>query len=304
MKIGRQGGIAMRTEDIVNKVFTRSFMGYDIEQVDRFLDEVIECLEGYEAEKKEMLAAMEYLLGKLEKGQKLPLGEMRKAIEGDKPQKKRPFPPERALNAGAPEKRRERPERTAEPFAAKTEAKAARSIGRGANEAQKPAPKVQRVVKGEAESAAPEEAPTKAAPAASKDGWFDELLTNLCERERQGFVPPTPACEEFAAEKAEEEPLAETVLPRANTVLFETPAAEPRTSAPAPQASAPAPQASAPAMQPQAKPQTAPPAPLDAPQATPASVPPQANTVLFAPETPAQAAEAPEGETEEPGHDE
>ena len=71
----------MRTEDIVNKVFARSFMGYDIEQVDRFLDEVIESLERYEAEKKEMLTAMEYLLGKLEKGQKLPLAEMRKAID-------------------------------------------------------------------------------------------------------------------------------------------------------------------------------------------------------------------------------
>jgi len=52
----------MRTDEIVNKVFTRSFMGYDIEQVDLFLDEVIEAMERYEAEKREMLSAMEYLM--------------------------------------------------------------------------------------------------------------------------------------------------------------------------------------------------------------------------------------------------
>ena len=59
----------MRTDEIINKVFTRSFMGYDIEQVDVFLDEVIETLERYEAEKREMLSAMEYLMKKLEHGQ-------------------------------------------------------------------------------------------------------------------------------------------------------------------------------------------------------------------------------------------
>lgn len=270
----------MRTEDIVNKVFTRSFMGYDIEQVDRFLDEVIECLEAYEAEKKEMLAAMEYLLGKLEKGQKLPLGEMRKAIEGDRAQKKRPLPPERALGAGAPEKR-QRPAKPAEEAPAqKTDAKAARSIGRGASEAQKPAPKVQRVVKGETESAPPEEALPKAASSVSKDGWFDELLTNLCERERQGFVPPTPVCEEFAAEKAEEEPPAEAFAPKANTVLFDNPPAAPQPSTPTPQDT----------------PQTA---PAPHPQSTP-----PANAVLFTTETPAQADEPPENAPDEPQKDE
>ena len=69
----------MRIDEIVNKVFTRSFMGYDIEQVDVFLDEVIETLERYEAEKREMLSAMEYLMKKLEHGQKMPLSDMKKA---------------------------------------------------------------------------------------------------------------------------------------------------------------------------------------------------------------------------------
>ena len=71
----------MRTDEIVNKVFTRSFMGYDIEQVDLFLDEIIETLERYEAEKREMLSAMEYLMKKLERGQKMPLSDMKKAID-------------------------------------------------------------------------------------------------------------------------------------------------------------------------------------------------------------------------------
>lgn len=252
----------MRTEDIVNKVFTRSFMGYDIEQVDRFLDEVIECLEGYEAEKKEMLAAMEFLLNKVEKGKKLPLGEMRKAIEGDRPQKKRPLPPERALEEAAPEKRRERPVKPAEETPAlKADAKAARSIGRAAGAAQKPAPKVRRVVKGEAESAAPDEPAAQPAPAESaKDGWFDELLTNLCERERQGFTPP-PVCEEFTAEKAAGETAAgshdEPAAPKANTALFDQ----------TPQAPQVRPQTAASA-QPQAA-QTAPPAPQAAVQTKP-----------------------------------
>lgn len=263
----------MRTEDIVNKVFTRSFMGYDIEQVDRFLDEVIECLEGYEAEKKEMLAAMEFLLNKVEKGKKLPLGEMRKAIERDRPQKKRPLPPERALDAAAPEKRRERAAQTAEEAPApKADAKAARSIGRGANAAQKPAPKVQRVVKGEAESAAPGEPAAKAAPGdgGTKDGWFDELLTNLCERERQGFAPP-PVCEERIEEKAEEEPPAEALAPQTNAAAFEQSAprekSEPAPAvgpAPVMQANAPAPKANPPEEPPAAL--TDPPAPKGEPK--------------------------------------
>jgi len=74
----------MRVEDIVSKVFARSFMGYDIEQVDLFLDEVIERFEQYESEKREMLLAMEYLLNKLENGQKLPIAEMKKAIDTGK----------------------------------------------------------------------------------------------------------------------------------------------------------------------------------------------------------------------------
>ncbi|HWP21793.1 MAG TPA: DivIVA domain-containing protein [Candidatus Cryosericum sp.] len=178
----------MRTEDIVNKVFARSFMGYDIEQVDRFLDEIIENLERCEAEKKEMLTAMEYLLGKLEKGQKLPLAEMRKAIDSGKPAKKRALPPDCAKPETTPQAKTEK---TAPP-AAELE-KRARAIARQASISapkQARAPKVQRVVKNGAEKEEPKMPPKPAA--VSGEDWFDELLVNLCERERQGYTPVKP----------------------------------------------------------------------------------------------------------------
>ena len=53
-------------EDIVNKRFSRSVLGYDIGEVDLFLDAVIEQFEAYERERKEMMTAMDYLLKELE----------------------------------------------------------------------------------------------------------------------------------------------------------------------------------------------------------------------------------------------
>jgi len=52
--------------DIVNKKFSRAFMGYDMREVDAFLDELIDQIELYEREKQEMMTAMEYLLRELE----------------------------------------------------------------------------------------------------------------------------------------------------------------------------------------------------------------------------------------------
>lgn len=201
----------MRMEDIVNKVFARSFLGYDMEQVDLFLDEIIERFEQYEAEKKEMLLAMEYLLNKLEREQQLPISEMRKAIDTGKTQKKR-LPASARLSAPIvtephPPKAPIRPE----------EAKPARSIARGA-QPPKPvrAPKVSRVrVEPEQpEQEKPKEAvmtqkqPTNApepatlgdtqantnAPAA--ENWLDELLMNLIEREKTGYGEPLTAAQQ------------------------------------------------------------------------------------------------------------
>ena len=178
----------MRIDEIVNKVFTRSFMGYDIEQVDVFLDEVIETLERYEAEKREMLSAMEYLMKKLEHGQKMPLSDMKKAIDSGRSQAKPSLP------AGS-ETREE-------------EQKTARSITR--NGAGKPirAPKVSRV-KGEDEAKAaiieeakrvipqeeltPEEADKRAKRMSNAAiNWLDELLINMAEHETSEAVKPAP----------------------------------------------------------------------------------------------------------------
>lgn len=170
----------MRTEDIINQVFTRSFMGYDIEQVDLFLDEVIAAIERYESEKREMLAAMEYLMKKLEHGQKMPLSDMKKAIDSERLQPAKNLP------------------------ASPDEAKAtARSIVRGGAGTTKPmrAPKVNRVkseddikaqmIIQEAKAAMPqtedltpeqeERRAKKVAAAASS--WLDELLINIAEHE-------------------------------------------------------------------------------------------------------------------------
>jgi DivIVA domain-containing protein len=181
----------MRTDEIVNQVFTRSFMGYDIEQVDGFLDEVIETLERYEAEKREMLAAMEYLMKKLEHGQKMPLADMKKAIDSGRSQTKP------ALTEG------EQP-RDDEP---KT---GARSIARG-NGASKTmrAPKVSRV-KGEEEAKTQiieeakavipqqeltqEQADRRAKRMSTAAvNWLDELLINIAEHETLDYDKPLQA---------------------------------------------------------------------------------------------------------------
>lgn len=196
----------MRVEDIVNKVFARSFMGYDIEQVDLFLDEIIERFEQYESEKKEMLLAMEYLLNKLENNRKLPIDEMRKAIDPEKTQKKR------LPSSARPKEAEAAPARPEKAAPTREETKPARSIARGA-QPPKPmrAPKVSRV---RMEQEQPEQEPKKG-PTASQvraaeapddrsgagteaaandapamENWLDELLINLIEREKTGSGEP------------------------------------------------------------------------------------------------------------------
>lgn len=213
----------MRMEDIVNKVFSRSFLGYDMEQVDLFLDEIIERFEQYEAEKKEMLLAMEYLLNKLEHEQQLPITEMRKAIDTGKTQKKR-LPAGSRLSA--PIATEPQPQK---PPIRQEETKTARTIARGA-QPPKPvrAPKVNRVrVEPEpTEQEKPKEAamtqkqPTNApepvpggdtqanvnAPAA--ENWLDELLMNLIEREKAGYGEPLAAAEQPNCNNGDIDPLA------------------------------------------------------------------------------------------------
>lgn len=163
-------------------------MGYDIEQVDGFLDEVIETLERNEAEKREMLAAMEYLMKQLEHGKKIPLSDMKKAIDSGRSQTN----PE--LSNGQRDE----------------EQKTARSIARGNGTGKTlRAPKVSRV-KGEEEAKAqiieeakavipmqeltPEEAERRAKRMSSAAvNWLDELLINIAEHETLDYDKPLQA---------------------------------------------------------------------------------------------------------------
>ena len=173
----------MRIDEIVNKVFARSFMGYDIEQVDTFLDEVIETLERLDAEKREMLSAMEYLMKKIEHGQQIPLSDMKKAIDSERSQTRASLP------AGTVDLRSE------------DQKSAARSIARGSGNTGKNmrVPKVSRV-KGEEDAKAqiieeakaaipqqeltPEEADKRAKRMSTAAvNWLDELLINIAEHE-------------------------------------------------------------------------------------------------------------------------
>lgn len=193
----------MRIDEIVNKIFTRAFMGYDIEQVDRFLDEIIETLERYEAEKREMLSAMEYLMKKLEHGQKMPLSDMKKAIDSGR------GPGKPSLPEGEPAEEEQRA--------------SARSIARG-NGAGKSmrAPKVNRVKREEdekakiieeAKSAIPqqeltqEEADRRAKRLSSAAAnWLDELLINIAEHEALDYEKPLQATQQEAAQPQQETP--------------------------------------------------------------------------------------------------
>ena len=183
----------MRIDEIVNHVFTRAFMGYDIEQVDGFLDEIIETLERYEAEKREMLAAMEYLMKKIEYGQKVPLADMKKAIDSGR-------------GRGTPA--------VADDGQSEDEQKlAARTITRGNGGANKPirAPKVSRVKREEeakaqiieeAKAVIPQEELTQEEAdrrakrmSAAAVNWLDELLINIAEHETRETEKPAAATE-------------------------------------------------------------------------------------------------------------
>jgi len=198
-----QGGHRMRTEDIVNRVFTRSFMGYDIEEVDRFLDEVIDAIEQYEAEKKEMMTAMEYLMQKIEDGERPPADEMRDAIDSGGGTKKRTALPERTQDVRIPAKRTDRSASAAKQNGQNgAKAKTARSIATGGSGTPKPvrAPKVKRVAPQQKQET---EAERPATPLKRED-WLDELLDNLSERDKQGYTEQTaqPAAQNEAAPEA------------------------------------------------------------------------------------------------------
>ncbi len=80
----RGDGMAIQIEDIVNREFSREFLGYDMREVDMFLDAVIDRFEKLEAQRKQMLIAMEYLLKKLEATDDLSADVKKALANGDK----------------------------------------------------------------------------------------------------------------------------------------------------------------------------------------------------------------------------
>ena len=55
----------MTVEAIANKSFRRTFLGYDLEEVDDFLDEIIRQIQQMEQERKELTDTIDYLMGEL-----------------------------------------------------------------------------------------------------------------------------------------------------------------------------------------------------------------------------------------------
>lgn len=55
----------IKAENIANKEFRKALYGYDREQVDRFLDEIIEQLQKMEQERLELVDTVEYLVSEL-----------------------------------------------------------------------------------------------------------------------------------------------------------------------------------------------------------------------------------------------
>ncbi len=57
----------MRADDIVRQRFTKVFRGYDIQEVDLFLDDVIVALDDLERERNRLLSRMSSLIEELER---------------------------------------------------------------------------------------------------------------------------------------------------------------------------------------------------------------------------------------------
>lgn len=55
----------IKADNIANKEFKKSLFGYDREDVDRYLDELIVQLRQMEEERKEMVSTIEYLVSEM-----------------------------------------------------------------------------------------------------------------------------------------------------------------------------------------------------------------------------------------------
>ena len=72
----------MTVEAIANKSFRRTFLGYDLEEVDDFLDEIIRQIQQMEQERRELTDTIDYLVGELRNAGIVPMDkEMEYAAE-------------------------------------------------------------------------------------------------------------------------------------------------------------------------------------------------------------------------------
>lgn len=55
----------MKADDVIKQKFIKVFRGYDVEEVDLFLDEVIRTIEAFERERDNLLAQIEVLSNKI-----------------------------------------------------------------------------------------------------------------------------------------------------------------------------------------------------------------------------------------------
>jgi len=55
----------LKADDVIKQKFTKVFRGYDVEEVDLFLDEVIRTIETFESERDNLLAQIEVLSNKI-----------------------------------------------------------------------------------------------------------------------------------------------------------------------------------------------------------------------------------------------
>lgn len=63
----------MTVEAIANKSFRRTFLGYDLEEVDDFLDEIIRQIQQMEQERQELTDTIDYLVGELKNAGVVPM---------------------------------------------------------------------------------------------------------------------------------------------------------------------------------------------------------------------------------------
>ena len=66
----------MTVEAIANKSFRRTFLGYDLEEVDDFLDEIIrqiQQMQQMEQERRELTDTIDYLVGELKNAGIVPM---------------------------------------------------------------------------------------------------------------------------------------------------------------------------------------------------------------------------------------